>query len=59
MYLWVQEQNVAAQMFYEAMGGQRVERDFVTAPGGDPTRLNGNPTKLRYAWTDPALARPQ
>jgi ribosomal protein S18 acetylase RimI-like enzyme len=58
MYLWVQEQNVAAQMFYESMGGQRVERDFVAAPGGDPTHLNGNPTKLRYAWADPALAGP-
>jgi ribosomal protein S18 acetylase RimI-like enzyme len=55
MHLWVQEQNVAAQRFYEAMGGQRVERDYVAAPGGDATRLNGNPTKLRYAWSDQAL----
>jgi ribosomal protein S18 acetylase RimI-like enzyme len=56
MYLWVQEQNVAAQRFYEARGGQRVERDLVAPPGGDPTRLNGKPTKLRYAWADPAFA---
>jgi ribosomal protein S18 acetylase RimI-like enzyme len=53
MYLWVLEQNVPAQRFYTARGGVRVERAFVTPPGGDPSRLCGQPSKLRYAWSDP------
>jgi ribosomal protein S18 acetylase RimI-like enzyme len=47
MHLWVLEQNVAAQAFYEAQGGRRVER--VTAgpfPGG------GYAPAFRYAWPD-------
>jgi ribosomal protein S18 acetylase RimI-like enzyme len=52
LYLWVLEQNVAGQAFYDALGGRCVERVFVDAPGGDPTRLNGAPAKLRYAWDD-------
>jgi ribosomal protein S18 acetylase RimI-like enzyme len=60
LFLWVHEQNVAAQRFYAAMGGVSVELDLVAPPGGDPTRLNGHPTKLRYAWSNPAtLAIPQ
>ena len=55
LYLWVLEQNVKAQAFYEALGGRRTERAEVTAPGGDSARLNGSPTKLRYAWPDPAI----
>jgi GNAT superfamily N-acetyltransferase len=54
MYLWVLEQNVPAQQFYAAKGGVRVERASVTPPGGDPSRLCGQPSKLRYAWSDPA-----
>jgi ribosomal protein S18 acetylase RimI-like enzyme len=54
LYLWVLEQNRAAQTFYAALGGERVERDVVEPPGGDPSRLNGIPVKLRYAWPDPA-----
>jgi GNAT superfamily N-acetyltransferase len=54
MYLWVLEQNVSAQRFYEAKGGVRVERALVTPPGGNPSRLHGQPSKLRYAWSDPA-----
>lgn len=52
LYLWVLEQNVAAQAFYEAHGGRRVERTQAPAPGGVSTRLKGSPTRLRYAWVD-------
>ncbi len=55
MFLWVLEQNVAAQAFYAARGGVRVERELVGPPGGDPTRLNGHPAKLRYAWSHPGF----
>jgi GNAT superfamily N-acetyltransferase len=53
LYLWVLEQNVGAQAFYEARGARRVERAPVTPPGGIPGRLNGSPHKLRYAWDEP------
>lgn len=47
LYLWVLEQNVAAQRFYRARGGRCVE----TVPvGGDPARLAGTPNKLRMVW---------
>jgi ribosomal protein S18 acetylase RimI-like enzyme len=54
LYLWVLEQNVAAQAFYRARGGACVGRGYAEPPGGDPGRLNGSPAKLRYAWADPA-----
>ena len=54
MYLWVLEQNVAAQRFYRALGGTFVESASVTAPGGVPGRLNGSPKKLRFAWPEAA-----
>jgi ribosomal protein S18 acetylase RimI-like enzyme len=54
LYLWVLEQNTAAQAFYTAQGGACVERCAAPPPGGDPTRLNGTPMALRYAWPDPA-----
>lgn len=50
LYLWVLEQNTAAQAFYAAHGGVRAGREAVTAPGGQPARLVGAPAKLRYAW---------
>ena len=57
LYLWVNEQNVDAQAFYEAHGARRVERAMSVPPGGVPGRLDGSPHKLRYAWDDPgALA---
>ena len=70
MYLWVLEQNTAAQRFYRALGGARVEAAAVPAPGGVPDRLNGTPGCLRIAWGDvrrlpagptgaSALAQPQ
>ncbi len=57
MYLWVLEQNRGAQRFYEARGGRRVARSWVRPPGGDPTRLVGQPAKLRYRWTVAGVAR--
>jgi hypothetical protein len=55
MYLWVLEQNTAAQRFYLACGGTSVERSTVPDPGGVPGRLNGVPGCLRIAWPDAAL----
>jgi ribosomal protein S18 acetylase RimI-like enzyme len=55
LYLWVLEQNVAAQAFYEARGGTCVGRAATTPPGGITERLAGAPAKLRYAWPEPAL----
>jgi GNAT superfamily N-acetyltransferase len=52
MYLWVLEQNAAAQSFYAAHGGRAAERAFVESPGGVPGRLHGRPAKLRYVWPD-------
>jgi ribosomal protein S18 acetylase RimI-like enzyme len=54
LYLWVLEQNTAAQAFYAARGGQCVETSFASPPGGDPARLNGRPRCLRIAWPDPS-----
>jgi GNAT superfamily N-acetyltransferase len=53
LYLWVLEQNTAAQAFYEARGGVRGDRKNVPPPGGEPRRLNGTPACLRYYWPDP------
>lgn len=50
LYLWVLEQNSDAQAFYTAQGGMCVGREDVPPPGGDPARLNGTPTCLRYVW---------
>jgi GNAT superfamily N-acetyltransferase len=49
-YLWVLEQNIAAQQFYRALGGIQVSREAVGPPGGVADRLHGNPDKLRMAW---------
>jgi ribosomal protein S18 acetylase RimI-like enzyme len=55
LYLWVLEQNTAAQAFYAALGGACVGREAVGAPGGKPGRLVGSPAKLRYAWPRASL----
>ena len=55
LYLWVLEQNVDAQAFYEARGGRCVERVPADPPGGIASRLAGSPAKLRYAWPEPAV----
>ena len=58
LYLWVLEQNTAAQAFYTARGGTCVETRLVSPPGGDPTRLNGSPSGLRFVWPDPSTLLP-
>ena len=58
LYLWVLEQNTAAQAFYTARGGSCVETRLVSPPGGDPTRLNGSPSGLRFVWPDPSTLIP-
>jgi hypothetical protein len=58
LYLWVLEQNSDARAFYAARGGVCVERAEVPPPGGDATRLNGNPIGLRYAWRDASKLLP-
>jgi len=59
LYLWVLEQNSDARAFYAARGGTCVERAAVPPPGGDPTRLNGKPIGLRYAWRNPSKLIPR
>lgn len=60
MYLWVLRQNTAAQRFYYSCAATLVETAPVLPPGGDPTRLNGTPHKLRMVWPDVApLLRPR
>jgi len=54
MYLWVLQQNTAAQQFYRARGATCVETATVPPPGGDPARLKGTPRALRMAWPDVA-----
>jgi ribosomal protein S18 acetylase RimI-like enzyme len=53
-YLWVLEQNLRAQAFYQAQGGSCVERAAVNPPGGIAGRLSGSPFGLRYVWPDAA-----
>jgi ribosomal protein S18 acetylase RimI-like enzyme len=52
IFLWVLQQNTAAQHFYLALGGASVETAIVSPPGEDSTRLNGIPYRLRMAWKD-------
>lgn len=54
VFLWVLEQNTAAQEFYRSRGGVNVEIADVPAPGGDPARLAGRPRGLRMTWPDAA-----
>jgi ribosomal protein S18 acetylase RimI-like enzyme len=47
LYLWVLEQNTAAQAFYRAQGGCQVGHELAGPfPGG------GRAYSLRYAWRD-------
>jgi predicted N-acetyltransferase YhbS len=55
--VWVLEQNVDAQAFYRARGGECVERALVPPPAGIASRLSGSPFGLRYAW--PYQAAPE
>jgi ribosomal protein S18 acetylase RimI-like enzyme len=54
LYLWVLEQNTAAQAFYQAQGGRPVEHQLAGPfPGG------GHAYSYRYAWHDlSSLASP-
>ena len=54
LHLWVLQQNTAAQSFYLARGGTRVESGVAAAPCGDPALLDGTPGKYRMAWPDAA-----
>jgi ribosomal protein S18 acetylase RimI-like enzyme len=51
LYLWVLEQNLAAQRFYARIGGKPAGRE---SAHHDPGRLVGEPSVLRYAWRDAA-----
>lgn len=53
LYLWVLEQNVGAQAFYEARCGHCVGRRQATPPVGSQAGSRGSPVDLRYAWPDP------
>jgi GNAT superfamily N-acetyltransferase len=55
LYLWVLEQNVDAQAFYEARGGRCVGRGVVSPPGGVASRVTGPSAKLRYTWPEPTV----
>lgn len=55
LHLWVLEQNLAAQAFYEARGGTRSDRRAVRSPGGVEGRLCGSPFSLRYVWLNPTV----
>ena len=50
LYLWVLEQNTAAQAFYSAMGGVVVEDRL-----GGPFPGGGRAPVLRYAWPDTSV----
>jgi len=50
VFLWVLEQNTAAQAFYLARGGTIRDGDPVPPPGGDPDNLVGEPRRLRVVW---------
>ncbi len=52
LFLWVLEQNIAAQHFYLASGATRGERLPSSPPGGDRSRLHGTPHKFRMVWPD-------
>jgi ribosomal protein S18 acetylase RimI-like enzyme len=55
LYLWVLEQNHAAQAFYESRGGRRAGIEPVQPPGGVAGRLQNAPAKLRYTWPRAAM----
>ncbi|MFF5225790.1 GNAT family N-acetyltransferase [Dactylosporangium sp. NPDC000521] len=52
LYLWVLEQNTAAQRFYAARGGVHAGTAVVASAGGVPARLRGAPRKHRIVWPD-------
>ena len=57
LYLWVLEQNTAAQAFYRALGGTFEDRRAVNPPMGRPENLDGQPWAIRVVWPDPSQIR--
>lgn len=53
MYLWVLEQNTAAQQFYQALGGTKVEKTDAEPPPA-AVRPGPSPQKFRISWPDAA-----
>lgn len=53
LYLWVLEQNVAAQAFYRSLNGEPADVEPVKSPNGVEGRLVGSPRGQRYVWRDP------
>ncbi|HEU5331904.1 MAG TPA: GNAT family N-acetyltransferase [Actinocrinis sp.] len=53
MYLWVLEQNTAAQQFYQAIGGAKGEKT-AAAPPPAAVRPGAQPQKFRVSWPDAA-----
>jgi ribosomal protein S18 acetylase RimI-like enzyme len=49
LYLMVLEGNASARAFYEARGGECVDREISQPAGG------GKIVGLRYVWTDPSI----
>jgi len=54
MYLWVLEQNIPAQQFYQALGGANVERRLASPPRG-AARIDAFPECFRIWWPDAAV----
>jgi GNAT superfamily N-acetyltransferase len=57
LYLWVLEQNTAAQQFYLALGGANVEKSVAAPPAG-AARPGAAPNKFRIAWPDASVLVP-
>jgi hypothetical protein len=55
LFLWVLEQNLAAQAFYKARRGEFAELKPVPPPGGNQARLLGAPMAIRVVWPDPSV----
>ena len=54
LYLWVLEQNVRAQKFYEAQGGKRADTARIAAVDRAVDGPDGAPRCFRYVWRDPS-----
>jgi ribosomal protein S18 acetylase RimI-like enzyme len=55
LFLWVLEQNTAAQAFYRSLGGRLEDSKVVRSPGNVPGRLSGTPRGVRVAWSDASV----
>ncbi len=50
LYLWVLEQNTAAQAFYQSQGGRRVERELAPFPAADMPSRSGTHGRICPGW---------